>query len=91
MNKFTLTEAAYSRLAGCHGTLQHAPVGRLRYGVDMWRHLMPLLPTIHLYDGFCIDGQVLIGVDHHTKQAGVCLWDTSTRIQTVSDNHVLYM
>lgn len=52
---------------------------------------MPLLPTIHLYDGFCIDGQVLIGVDHHTKQAGVCLWDTSTRIQTVSDNYVLYM
>lgn len=34
---------------------------------------MPLLPSVHLNDVLGIDGQVLVGVDDHTKQAGVCL------------------
>lgn len=54
-------------------TLHHAPVSRVCDGIDMRRHLMPFLPTIHLNNGFCIDGQVLVGVYHHTKQTGVCL------------------
>lgn len=34
---------------------------------------MPLLPSVHLNDVLRIDGQVLVGVDYHTKQARVCL------------------
>ena len=31
-------------------TLQHAPVGRVANGVDVGRHLMPLLALVHLND-----------------------------------------
>lgn len=54
-------------------TLQHAAISRLRYGVDMGRHLMPLLATVHVHDGLGVDGQVLVGVDHHAKESRVCL------------------
>lgn len=56
----------------CH-TLEHAAVCRLRDGVDMWRHFMPFLPSVHLNDVFRINGQVLVGVNYHTEETRVCL------------------
>lgn len=34
---------------------------------------MALLASVHLHDGLCVDGQVLVRVDHHTEQPGICL------------------
>lgn len=56
----------------CH-TLEHAAVCRLRDGVDVWRHFMPFLPSVHLNDVLRIDGQVLVGVNYHTEETRVCL------------------
>lgn len=56
----------------CH-TLEHAAVCRLRDGVDVWRHFMPFLPSVHLNDVLRINGQVLVGVNYHTEETRVCL------------------
>ena len=34
---------------------------------------MPLLALVHVHDLLGVDGQVLVGVDDHTEQAGVRL------------------
>lgn len=54
--------------------MEHAAVRRLGDGVDVWRHLVSLLPSVHLDDVLRVDGQVLVGVDDHTEEAGVRLW-----------------
>lgn len=54
-------------------TLQHAPVGCFWYSIDMWWHLMTFFATIHLYDGLCVYGQILVGIYDYTEEAGVCL------------------
>lgn len=54
-------------------TLQHAAISRLRYGVDVRRHLVPLLAAVHVHDGLGVDGQVLVGVDHHAEESRVRL------------------
>lgn len=56
----------------CH-TLEHAAVCRLRDGVDVWRHFMPFLPSVHLNDVLRINWQVLVGVNYHTEESRVCL------------------
>lgn len=50
-----------------HVTLQHVPVGVVRDGVDVRRHLMPLLALVHFDDLFRVDGQHLVRVDHHAE------------------------
>lgn len=54
-------------------TLHHAPVGRVCDGVDVRRHLVPLLALVHVHNLLGVDGQVLVGVDHHAEQPGVRL------------------
>lgn len=54
-------------------TLEHAAVCRLRDGVDVWRHFMPFLPSVHLNDVLRINGQVLVGVNYHTEETRVRL------------------
>ena len=34
---------------------------------------MPLLPLVDFYDLLGVDGEPLVGVDHHTKEPGVGL------------------
>lgn len=34
---------------------------------------MPLLAAVHVHDGLGVDGQVLVGVDHHAEESRVCL------------------
>ena len=34
---------------------------------------MALLAPVHLHDGLCIDGKLLVWVDDHTEKAGVGL------------------
>lgn len=60
------------------GTLHHAPVGRVRDGVDVWRHLVPLLALVHVDDLLAVDGEVLVGIDHHAEETGVGLGDSET-------------
>lgn len=43
---------------------------------------MALFAAVHLHDGLCVDGQVLVGVDHHAEQPGICLENTHTRAIT---------
>lgn len=54
-------------------TLQHAPVGRVGDGVDVGRHLVPLLALVHVDDLLRVDGQLLVGIDHHAEEARVRL------------------
>lgn len=54
-------------------TLQHAPVGRVGDGVDVRRHLVPLLALVHFDDLLRVDGQLLVGIDHHAEEARVRL------------------
>lgn len=54
-------------------TLQHAPVGRVRDRVDVGRHLVPLLALVHVDDLLRVDGQLLVGIDHHAEEARVRL------------------
>lgn len=54
-------------------TLQHAPVGCVRDRVDVGRHLVPLLALVHFDDLLRVDGQLLVGIDHHAEEAGVRL------------------
>lgn len=49
--------------------LHHTPVGSVCDGVDVRGHLMPLLALVHFHDLFGVNGQVLIRIDDHTKQA----------------------
>lgn len=56
------------------GTLHHAPVGRVRDGVDVWGHLVPLLALVHVHNVLAVDGQVLVWIDHHTEETRVRLW-----------------
>lgn len=54
-------------------TLHHAPVGRVRDGVDVRGHLVSLLALVHVDDLLGVDGQVLVGVDHHAEEPRVRL------------------
>lgn len=49
-------------------TLHHVPVGVVRDGVDVRRHLVALLALVHVDDLLRVDGQHLVGVDHHTEK-----------------------
>lgn len=40
---------------------------------DMWRHLVPPLSLVHVYDLLRVDGQPLVGVDGHTEESRVRL------------------
>lgn len=57
-------------------TLHHAPVRRVRDGVDVGRHLVSLLALVHVHYVLGVDGQVLVRVDHHAEEAGVGLCET---------------
>lgn len=76
---------AVSSNQNIYHTLEHAAVCRLRDGVDVWRHFMPFLPSVHLNDVLRINGQVLVGVNNHTEETRVCLKYKQTNKQT--DNH----
>lgn len=54
-------------------TLHHAPVGRVRDGVDVGGHLVPLLALVHVHDLLAVDGQVLVWIDHHAEETRVRL------------------
>lgn len=41
---------------------------------------MSLDALVALHDFFCVDGQPLVWVHHHTEQAGVCLEEKNTDI-----------
>lgn len=57
----------------CVDTLHHVPVGVVRDGVDVRRHLVALLSLVHLDDLLRVDGQHLVGVHHHTEETRVRL------------------
>lgn len=57
-------------------TLQHAAIGRLWYGIDVGGHLVAFLAPVHVHDGLCVDGQVLVGVDDHAEEPWICLGKT---------------
>lgn len=61
-------------------TLQHAPVGRVSDGVDVGRHLVPLLALVHVDDFLRVDGQLLVGVDYHAEEARVCLQNREPKL-----------
>lgn len=63
---------------GCP-TLQHAPVGRVSDGVDVWWHLVPLLALVHVNDLLRVDGQLLVGVDHNAEETRVSLQGNSNK------------
>lgn len=54
-------------------TLEHVPVGIVRDGVDVRRHLRPPLALVHVHHLGCVDGQPPVGVDCHTEEARVSL------------------
>lgn len=54
-------------------TLHHVPVGVVRDGVDVRRHLVALLALVHLDDLLRVDGQHLVGVHHHAEETRVRL------------------
>lgn len=54
-------------------TLHHVPVGVVRDGVDVRRHLVTLLALVHLDDLLRVDGQHLVGVHHHAEETRVRL------------------
>lgn len=56
-------------------TLHHAPVRRVGYGVDVGGHFVSLLALVHFHNLLRVDGQILVGVDHHAEEAGVRLQD----------------
>lgn len=49
-------------------TLHHVPVGVVCDGVDVWWHLVTFLAFIHFDDLFRVDGEHLVGIDHHAEQ-----------------------
>lgn len=45
---------------------------------------MPLLAAVHVHDGLCVDGQVLVGVDHHAEEPRVRLQrERESRLESV--------
>lgn len=34
---------------------------------------MAFLALVHVHDGLCVDGQVLVRVHNHTEEARICL------------------
>lgn len=54
-------------------TLQHGAVGRVGDGEDVRWHLMALLALVEVHDLLGVDGQALVGVDHHAEQTRVGL------------------
>lgn len=54
-------------------TLQHGPVSRIGDGKDVRRHFVSLLALVQINDLLRVDGQPLVGVNYHAKQARVCL------------------
>ena len=50
---------------------KHFPVGGLGDGPQVGRDLVTSLAEVHLDHGGSVDGEPLVGVDHHTEQAGV--------------------
>ena len=51
----------------CH----HVPVGCLRDGPEVGGHFVPPLALVDLHHPAGVDGEPLVGVHHHTEQAGV--------------------
>ncbi len=49
-------------------TLQHVIVRVIGNGEQMGRHLVSPLTTVLRYDILGVDGQALVGVDHHTEE-----------------------
>lgn len=48
---------------------------------------MPFFASIHLHDGLCVDGQVLVRVHHHTEQSRICLEEAElTQLKQVHTN-----
>lgn len=54
-------------------TLQHAPVGCVRDGVDVGRHLVPLLSLVHVDNLLWINGQLLVWIYHNTEETWISL------------------
>lgn len=54
-------------------TLQHAPIGSLRDGIDVGWHLVALLAPVHFHDLLRVDGQVLVRVDDHAEKPRIGL------------------
>lgn len=54
-------------------TLEHRPVGTVCDGEHVRRHLMALYALVPLHDLLRVDGQLLVRIDHHAEQAGICL------------------
>ena len=51
----------------------HSPVGDVGDGEHMRGHLVSFLPLVDFDDLLGVDGQSLVGVDHHTEEPGVGL------------------
>ena len=43
-----------------------------RFFISFW-HLVPPLAKVELASPLCVDGITFVWVDHHTKQAAICL------------------
>lgn len=59
----------YGKVTLITHTLHHVPVGVVCDGVDVRRHLVTFLALVHVDDLFRVDGQHLVGVDHHTEES----------------------
>ncbi len=54
-------------------TRQHALIGPVCYGEDVWRHLIPSLVDVHLDGCLRVDGEPPVRVHSHAEQSRVCL------------------
>lgn len=67
------SDSMYGNVTLITHTLHHVPVGIVCDGVDVRRHLVTFLALVHVDDLFWVDGQHLVGVDHHTEESWVRL------------------
>lgn len=64
-------------------TRQHLGVGAVGDGEQVGRHLISPLASVHLHHAVRVDGEPLVGIDHHAEQARVSLLAPSKQISQV--------
>lgn len=69
-------------------TLQHTAIGTVRDSKNMGRNFMSFFTFVQFYYFLCVYWQAFVGVDHHTKQAGICLKQKEKKMKY--DNNKLW-
>lgn len=57
----------------CVPTLKHRPISTVCDGEYMRRHLVSLYALVPFHDLLRVDWQLLVRIDDHAEESGVCL------------------